>query len=323
MKCFVIMPFAVEFDDVYLSIKDAVENALSGHGVRCSNLKEERPAGRITERLLRELQAASFCVADVTGVRPNVMWEIGYAAALLKPVIIAAQGAQELPFDIKDMEAILYDRSRLKDTLATPLRKVVVDTANALQDSNILPVRRSDRRDDFAELKLQVAELKDIIAQAVGAWSHGGLSTRIAPRETEALKRLEGAWVGFEYGSHLYARVVRGELVVPYCYSGNSELVGVFFDWRRVGNLWFARFQWLAEPEVRGFAFMREESADLMAGEWWHEEAKSYVPFEPPLERGRRSSLRRQSLAETPKWATQFFAEVERGGLTARLKRGA
>ena len=37
----------------------------------------------------------------------------------------------------------------------------------------------------------------------------------------EALLALEGAWVNQEYCTHLYARIVDDELVMPYCYGGD------------------------------------------------------------------------------------------------------
>src|SRR5579859_2708868 len=95
------MPFSEEFDDVYANIKTAVQRAISAREGRCFRLDEARPAGRITERLLKELQSASFCVADLTGNRPNVMWEVGYAMALCKPIIIVTQKIEELPFIYK------------------------------------------------------------------------------------------------------------------------------------------------------------------------------------------------------------------------------
>ncbi len=101
MNCFVIMPFSREFDDVYLAIKSGAESALASRAGRCFRLDEARPAGRITERLLTELRTASICIADLTGNKPNVMWEVGFAMALNKPVIIVTQNRAELPFDIK------------------------------------------------------------------------------------------------------------------------------------------------------------------------------------------------------------------------------
>src|SRR5204862_409394 len=78
---------------------------------------EARPAGRITERLLAALRECSFCIADLTGSNPNVMWETGYAMALGKPVIVITQDLATLPFDMKDMQALCYDRTHLNSSL--------------------------------------------------------------------------------------------------------------------------------------------------------------------------------------------------------------
>ena len=100
IHCFVIMPYDKEFDDVYAHIKTAVEKADGNQVIRCARLDEVNPWGRITERLLSELKGATLCVADVTELKPNVMWEVGYAMALGKRVLIVTQEPVEKPFDI-------------------------------------------------------------------------------------------------------------------------------------------------------------------------------------------------------------------------------
>ena len=105
MNCFVIMPFAVDFDDVYALIKATVEGATERAQGRCFRLDEARPAGRITERLVAQLHAADLCIADITGLSPNVMWELGYAMALRKPTLAIIQGETSLPFDIHDLQS--------------------------------------------------------------------------------------------------------------------------------------------------------------------------------------------------------------------------
>jgi hypothetical protein len=56
------------------------------------------------------------------------MWEAGYAMALGKPLVVVTQDLATLPFDVKDLEALSYDRRQLTRTLAAPLRDVVRDT---------------------------------------------------------------------------------------------------------------------------------------------------------------------------------------------------
>src|SRR5258708_3446356 len=100
------MPYAPEFEDVYATIQSIVEGVRGDNPLRCFRLDESRPAGRITARLIREIESASVCIADLTGTRPNIMWEVGYAMALGKPTILITQDPSELPFDIRDMETL-------------------------------------------------------------------------------------------------------------------------------------------------------------------------------------------------------------------------
>src|SRR5687768_3561301 len=109
------MPFAREFEDVYSTIKMSVADAVADQPLKCFRLDESRPAGRITERLIQELQSATLCVADLSGGKANVMWEVGYAMALGKPTILITQDKGELPFDIHDMLSIQYERSHLSE----------------------------------------------------------------------------------------------------------------------------------------------------------------------------------------------------------------
>jgi hypothetical protein len=128
MKCFVIMPFAKPFNDVYALIKSAVETAVSGEPLMCRRLDEIKSAGRITDDLLVELQTSDICIADITGSNPNVMWEVGYAMALHKPTVFISQSIDALPFDLKDLRVIGYNREDLYGTLRLPVAEAVRDT---------------------------------------------------------------------------------------------------------------------------------------------------------------------------------------------------
>jgi nucleoside 2-deoxyribosyltransferase len=111
------MPFAKEFADVYAVIRSAVTAGISGETVTCRRLDEIRGAGRISDDLVRELSEATVCIADITGCNPNVMWEVGYALALQKPTLLLTQDISHLPFDIKDMRTIAYERASLHSSL--------------------------------------------------------------------------------------------------------------------------------------------------------------------------------------------------------------
>jgi len=68
-----------------------------------------------------EIRRATLCIADVTDANPDVMWEVGFAAALGKPVVAISQGSDKLPFDVKDVRTLTYSRTYLSKTLRDPL----------------------------------------------------------------------------------------------------------------------------------------------------------------------------------------------------------
>ena len=128
MKCFVIMPFRVEFDDVYAAIKSAVSTAILGDNVECFRLDDNKAPGSIFDELAQAIEQSTLCVADLTGNNANVMWEVGYAMALKKPTILLTQNIENQPFDLKMSRAIPYTRESLAKTLGPQLAEAVRHT---------------------------------------------------------------------------------------------------------------------------------------------------------------------------------------------------
>lgn len=319
MNCFVIMPFSSEFDDVYATIKSTVEATAPIEGGRCFRLDESRPAGRITDRLLAELRAATICIADITNQKPNVMWEIGFAMALSKPTLIITQDLDHLPFDIKDMQSLQYDRSRLTATLASPLKRSLLDTLSSVQNasSTPFPTAADKTSETMGSLMMEIAELKTMVSEVVTAWK--GRET-YSPTPLDGTHQLEGDWFSKESGSHIYARLIHGQLIAPYCYGGNADLTAVYYGWRRIGEYWFAKYKWL-ETDISGFAFLRMQSVDLMNGAWWSSEQEVSYQKAPPKSAGVTSTWIRKKKSRTPKWAAALFKQLEKDGVDAWLSR--
>ncbi len=128
MKCFVIMPFATAFDPVFDVVKKVATSAVPGAVFECYWLKDVKSAGRITDDILIGLHEAAFCIANVSGHTPNVMWETGYAMALGKPTILIGQDIDELPFDLKSHRVLKYSigsEARLAERLAEAVRQTL------------------------------------------------------------------------------------------------------------------------------------------------------------------------------------------------------
>ena len=112
---FVLMPFLNDFHDVYqLGIKEACAKA----EVYCERVDEQVYDGTVLDRIYSQIANADFIVADMTGKNPNVFYEVGYAHALDKRVILLTQNVEDIPFDLKSYPHIVYSNvSSLQEEL--------------------------------------------------------------------------------------------------------------------------------------------------------------------------------------------------------------
>jgi hypothetical protein len=126
-NCFVLMPFARDFDEVYFAIREACE--LPELLLSCSRADDFYGAGHIMEDILEGIVHSEYIIADVTSKNPNVFYELGIAHCCKVPskVIILAQSIDDVPFDLRHMRCILYRRD------PAGLRKLEHDLVRALQ----------------------------------------------------------------------------------------------------------------------------------------------------------------------------------------------
>jgi hypothetical protein len=121
---FVLMPFSEEFNDIYFSgIKPAVEDC----GLICERVDEQHFTDPILKKIFENIKKARFIVAEMTGKNPNVYYEVGYAHATSKPVILLTQDLKDIPFDLKDRPHINYggDIAMLKQRLSERLISLI------------------------------------------------------------------------------------------------------------------------------------------------------------------------------------------------------
>jgi hypothetical protein len=108
-------------------------------GYHCDRVTEKNAASRILPEILGRIRRASFTIVDLTDLRPNVFYELGYADGLGGKVIVTAKRGTELPFDVKDIPTILWDSY---EDLAEDLRsriEAVMKSAVAEADPPIGP----------------------------------------------------------------------------------------------------------------------------------------------------------------------------------------
>lgn len=126
---FVIMSFQNDtfLEDAYSSIKRAVSGVRKG--LRCERVDEIQEDFEITDKVIECIQRGEVIIADLTGSRPNVYYEIGCARAIGKTLILTAREGEKVHFDIRNINIIFYKNAtelegKLKSRLRTIFRKL-------------------------------------------------------------------------------------------------------------------------------------------------------------------------------------------------------
>lgn len=118
---FVLMPFIEKFDDIYnFGIKGAAEDA----NAYAERVDEQRFTEGILDRIFNQISKADVIVADMTDRNENVFYEVGYAHALGKIVLLLTQNADDIPFDLKHRPHTIYG-GKIK-TLRHELTKKII-----------------------------------------------------------------------------------------------------------------------------------------------------------------------------------------------------
>jgi hypothetical protein len=359
MKCFVIMPFgnpqidteqARKLDLIYSQwIKPTVE-AIKDNNAQCLMChradKELRPEEIITH-IIENLISSDIVIADLSGRNPNVFYELGVRHAVNNNTILIADSFEDIPFDLRGLRTIIYSYEpehmlRLKSSLDQAIYEILREP-----DKIDNPVRRFLYNREVDKLIKQTAPpgydvVKDIIAE-VGFLRHevsNHLSEvrqvmklitskeplpQVGSSERLTLEFFEGAWISEPEGSTYYARVVDGELFMPYCYGGDASLTGHYYNLRVVGETLVGRFEWLKGSSISGYAMNKVVSDDLLTGAWWYaqdlpkevlrEALHDVSKITMTLPRKNEISFHRSPNPNRfPKWAEDYF----RNGLYKR-----
>ncbi len=99
--------------------------------VRADQIDDE---GLITNQVIEHLLDDDLVVADLTGLNPNVFYEIAVRHAARKPIIHLITKGQQIPFDVANMRAVPYaldDPDALEEAQDELRRKV-----NAIEAEN-------------------------------------------------------------------------------------------------------------------------------------------------------------------------------------------
>lgn len=148
--CFVIQPFDSgkfdkRFNDIY---KPAIEAA----GLEAYRVDQDLGVQVPIESIEKGIRQAAVCLADITADNPNVWYELGFAFASAKPVVMVCseeRTGKKYPFDIQHRSIIPYladspsDFDKLRDSLTAKIAAIVKHDAvleKIAEESPVNPV---------------------------------------------------------------------------------------------------------------------------------------------------------------------------------------
>lgn len=105
-EVFVLMPFDSDLLPIY---DDHIKTVARELGLTVARADDLFTADSIVGDIWNAINACQVIVADCTGRNPNVFYEIGIAHTVGKPVILAAQTIDDIPFDLRHLRTIVYE----------------------------------------------------------------------------------------------------------------------------------------------------------------------------------------------------------------------
>jgi len=135
-KCFVIQPFDDgDFDRRYKDVfKPAIENA----GLEAYRVDEDLNVRIPMNDIEKGISSSVMCFAEITTNNPNVWYELGYAFACEKDVIMVCSDERQdnFPFDIRHRKIFRYTTKSKSDY--DKLEKEITDAITAYKTKPVI-----------------------------------------------------------------------------------------------------------------------------------------------------------------------------------------
>lgn len=138
--CFVVTPIGDDQSEIRRGadgvLKAVIRPVIQGDlNYNVFAAHEVDSSGSITKGVIKALLESELVVANLTGLNPNVMYELAVRHAKRLPVITLAEKGTRLPFDISDERTLFYqnDMHGVED-LKPRLRKSVLAAVEATEE---------------------------------------------------------------------------------------------------------------------------------------------------------------------------------------------
>ncbi len=161
------MPFAEPFETYF---KRIIKPAIDESDLYTARGDSLFRSTHIMDDIWNSIKDASLVVAELTGKNPNVYYELGLAHALKKPAILIASNIDDVPFDLRPLRVLVYDKNdpdwgmqlkenisnAIKETLSSPTEAIPHTFRDYEEPTTQMEITIADR---LVSLENQVSEL--------------------------------------------------------------------------------------------------------------------------------------------------------------------
>ncbi|MBA9003024.1 hypothetical protein [Thermomonospora cellulosilytica] len=218
-SCFVIGPHGDAFADpgtpermVYEQALQVYENIAQAAclelGITPMRADELPSTGEIADQICRQVKESDLVIADLSGLNPNVIWELALRQGTGKPTIQLSE-CGTLPFYLAKVRTIRFSRSphgliKAREELRRTLEAGVRDGFDVLTPARILhgvvevpaPVSAENEEesgllDDFAQIESEAAAMVEDMAEVRSSIEAIGETTEAFTPDVERVAREE------------------------------------------------------------------------------------------------------------------------------------
>ena len=175
-KAFLAMPYRAELRWV----RNAIAAACRRLGIELISVDEQVTAGDVIAGIHQHVRSSDFGYVVLTGLNPNVMYELGLLHQAAKPTIILSDAETVVPFEVRSLMRLEYnaqtqDEARLTDQVASVTGQLLLFFDHAERSAISSGTGRSATltaqqigASAFRVAEFEFEDIKNLAAKAVG-----------------------------------------------------------------------------------------------------------------------------------------------------------